>query len=89
MSQIKLMQFTAEWCGPCESQHPIIDDVEEQFDIEVERIDVDENQGVANDYNVRGIPFIVIEIDGTIEESFQGLTQFEQIESAIETIRNS
>ncbi|AGM11471.1 thioredoxin [Halogranum tailed virus 1] len=86
---IKVLQFTAEWCGPCESQHPIIDRVEDELDVEVERVDVDEHQGVANNYNVRGIPFIVVEEDGTVRDSFQGLTQFESIEASVESIRNS
>jgi thioredoxin 1 len=76
--------FHADWCGPCKKQDPIIDDLEEQHpDIEFEKIDVDESPDVAQEYGVRSVPTIVVEKDGEVVEKFIGLTQANEIESAL------
>jgi thioredoxin 1 len=49
-----------------------------------EKIDVDENQDVANEYQVRSIPTIVVENDDGVVERFVGVTQREELESALE-----
>ena len=64
-----------------------MEDVEEFLGVDVEYIDVEENQDIANKYGVRGIPFIVLEEDGEVLESFQGLTQADTIAEAVN--RNS
>ena len=76
--------FHADWCGPCKKQDPIIDDLEEQHpDIEFEKIDVDESPDVAQEYGVRSVPTIVVEKDGEVVEKFIGLTQANEIDSAL------
>jgi thioredoxin 1 len=76
--------FHADWCGPCKKQDPIIDDLEEQHpDIDFEKIDVDESPDVAQEYGVRSVPTIVVEKDGEVVEKFIGLTQANEIESAL------
>jgi thioredoxin 1 len=76
--------FHADWCGPCKKQDPIIDDLEEEHpDVEFEKIDVDESPDVAQEYGVRSVPTIVVEKDGEIVEKFIGLTQANEIESAL------
>lgn len=83
---VTLKDFHADWCGPCKTQDPIIDDLEEDWGdrVSFERIDVDEHQDVANEYSVRSIPTIVIENDEGIVERFVGVTQREQLEDAFE-----
>jgi thioredoxin 1 len=81
---ITVKDFHADWCGPCKKQDPIIDDLEEQHpDIEFEKIDVDESPDVAQEYGVRSVPTIVVEKDGEVVEKFIGLTQANEIESAL------
>lgn len=76
--------FYADWCGPCKKQEPILEDLEEKHpDVEFEKIDVDDNPDVAQDYGVRSVPTIVIEENGEIKEKFIGLTQADDIESAL------
>ncbi|MFP4174472.1 MAG: thioredoxin family protein [Halobacteriales archaeon] len=76
--------FHADWCGPCKKQDPIIDDLEEEYpDIKFEKIDVDESPDVAQEYGVRSVPTIVVEKDGEVVEKFIGLTQANEIESAL------
>jgi len=83
---VKLKDFHADWCGPCKTQDPILDEMEGDWEgsVEFEKIDVDENQDVANEYQVRSIPTIVIENDEGVVERFVGVTQREQLETALE-----
>ena len=84
---VTLKDFYADWCGPCKTQDPIVEELEDDLGdrLSVEKIDVDENQDVANEYQVRSIPTIVIEgEDGSVVEKFIGVTQREELEAAIE-----
>jgi len=56
-----LIDFYADWCGPCKRLSPIVDKVaKENKDIKVVRIDVDNNKELANRYNVSSIPTLVV-----------------------------
>jgi len=83
---VRLKDFYADWCGPCKTQDPILEEMEEDWGERVtfEKIDVDENQDVANEYQVRSIPTIVVENDDGVVERFVGVTQREDLESALE-----
>lgn len=83
---VTLKDFYADWCGPCKTQDPIVEELEEDWEgkANFEKVDVDENQDVANEYQVRSIPTIVIENDDGVVERFVGVTQREELESALE-----
>ncbi|MDY6776972.1 MAG: thioredoxin [Candidatus Nanohaloarchaea archaeon] len=60
-----LIDFWAEWCGPCKQMEPIIDELdEERDDLNVGKVDVDENQELATQNAVRSIPTFTIIRDG-------------------------
>jgi thioredoxin 1 len=82
---VQLKDFYADWCGPCKTQDPILEEIEEDRDgdVEFEKIDVDEEQDIANEYQVRSIPTLVIENDEGVVERFVGVTQREDIETAL------
>jgi len=82
---VVIKKFGSEWCGPCQKQEPILESVEEDNqDVSVERIDVEENGAVANEYNIRSLPTIVIEdANGDIVGEFIGVTQQDEIESSL------
>jgi thioredoxin 1 len=82
---VTIKDFYADWCGPCKTQDPILEDVVEDWqNVEIEKVDVDEAQDVANEYQVRSLPTLVIENDDGIVERFIGVTQADDIESALE-----
>jgi thioredoxin 1 len=83
---VTLKDFYADWCGPCKTQDPILDELEEDWDnrFEVEKVNVDEEQDIANEYQVRSLPTLIIENDDGIVERFVGVTQRDNIENALE-----
>ena len=83
---VQLMDFYADWCGPCKTQDPILEEIEEDWGerFELVQIDVDEEQDIANEYQVRSLPTLTVENDDGIVERFVGVTQREDIETALE-----
>ena len=82
---VTLKDFYADWCGPCKTQDPILEDVESEWpDVEFEKINVDEEQDVANEYQVRSLPTLIVENDSGIVQRFVGVTQADDIESALQ-----
>ncbi|MFD1511801.1 thioredoxin family protein [Halomarina rubra] len=84
---VTLKDFYADWCGPCKTQDPILDDIKEDWGdrFEVEKVNVDEEQDVANEYQVRSLPTLIIENDDGVVERFVGVTQRDDIEGALES----
>jgi thioredoxin 1 len=83
---VSLKDFYADWCGPCKTQDPILEELEEDYgdDVEFEKVNVDEEQDVANEYQVRSLPTLIVENDDGIVERFVGVTQREDIETALQ-----
>ena len=81
---VTLKDFYADWCGPCKTQDPILEDLEAEYgDVEFEKIDVDAEQDIANEYQVRSLPTLIVENDDGIVERFVGVTQADDIEDAL------
>ena len=82
---VTLKDFYADWCGPCKTQDPILEDLEEDWgDVEFEKINVDEEQDLANEYQVRSLPTLIVENDDGIVERFVGVTQHDDLETALD-----
>ena len=70
---ITLVDFYADWCGPCKVLSPILEKVSEQVDAEICKVNVDESRELAKEFGVRGIPFIVVMKNGKMVEQSVGL----------------
>ncbi|NCO64714.1 MAG: thioredoxin [Flavobacteriales bacterium] len=57
-----LVDFFAEWCGPCKTLAPILKDVKKEFgeQLKIIKVDVDKNQMVSSKYQVRGVPTMIL-----------------------------
>lgn len=81
---VRLKDFYADWCGPCKTQDPILDDIEGDYpDVAFEKVNVDEEQETANEYQVRSLPTLIVENDEGVVDRFVGVTQREDIEGAL------
>ena len=80
-----LIDFYADWCGPCKMMSPVIDEIAEEMKetVKVGKINVDENQDLAMEYGVMSIPTIVILKNGEVQKTFVGVTDKEEIKHAI------
>ena len=79
-----LIDFYAVWCGPCKMMSPVIDEIAaENPDIVVGKVDADENDDLAEKYQVMSIPTILVIKDGEVAETFIGVTPKENIVAAI------
>ena len=67
-------RFSASWCGPCRQLAPIMESVAQSMpDVVFQTIDVDENQPAAQQYGVRSVPTVVIEVNGHEVTRFSGM----------------
>ena len=68
-----LLDFWAEWCGPCRMVSPLVDEIaEENTAIKVGKINVDEQQGLAQSFGVMSIPTLVVMNDGKVVRQSTG-----------------
>ena len=83
MSKVILMDFSAEWCGPCKIQDPILEELEEKFkgQVEFKKIDVDANMDMSSKYNISAVPTLVLEKDGEIFKKYIGVTRAAVLEA--------
>ena len=80
-----LLDFYADWCGPCRMVSPIVDEIaEERQDIVVGKINVDEEQELASEFGVFSIPTLVVLKDGKVVNQSTGARPKAQILALLE-----
>jgi len=74
-SQTVVVDFWADWCNPCHAIAPVIDDLAREFTgyATVAKINVDENQSLAQKYNIRSIPTVLVFKDGEVVDQIVGV----------------
>lgn len=85
-----LVDFYATWCGPCKMQAPILDQVKQTVGDKatVLKIDVDKNTELAQRYNVRSIPTLIMFVEGQAVWRGQGLHQANQLVDKVNEFQN-
>ena len=76
-----LVDFWAEWCGPCKMIAPILEQVADEYEgrLSLVKLDVEENQNIAMQYGVRSIPTLMLFKDGVVEAQHVGMLSKEQL----------
>lgn len=80
-----LVDFTAVWCGPCKMLDPVVKELAEDWDgkLKVTKLDVDHNPNIAMQYQVMGIPTLMLFVDGQPVERVTGYQPKDRLEKKI------
>lgn len=83
-----VVDFWAEWCGPCRLVGPFIEELAEEYagKVEIGKLNVDENVDTPNEYGIRNIPTILFFKDGKVADKQVGAAQKSALKDKIEAI---
>lgn len=79
-----LVDFYADWCGPCQMMAPIVDELAAETDSPVVKIDVEQLPQIATRYDVHGIPAFIVFDNGEVTEHLIGVQEKETLAQSLE-----
>lgn len=71
--RVLLVDFYADWCGPCQMLEPTVERIAAETAAAVAKVDIDEQQSLAEANSVRGVPTLLLYVDGELAERIVGL----------------
>jgi thioredoxin 1 len=83
-----LVDFWAEWCGPCKMIAPVLDELAEEYDgrVRIGKVNIDEEQSLASEYGVRAIPTLLLFNDGEVAEQIVGMKSKRDLKSSFDKV---
>ena len=83
-----LVDFYADWCGPCKMMGPVVEKLAEEYDgkVKVGKVNVDEQEDLAARFNVMSIPFFAFIKDGKMVDSSLGATSKDALVAKLEAL---
>jgi thioredoxin len=83
-----LVDFWAEWCGPCKMLAPILDELAQEFDgrIRIGKVNIDEHQALAAQYGIHSIPTLLLFRGGEVADQIVGLRSKKELKASFERV---
>jgi thioredoxin 1 len=83
-----LVDFWAEWCGPCKMIAPLLDELADEYSgkVQIAKVNIDENQDLASEYGVRAIPTLLIFQHGQVAEQIVGLRSKRDLKASFDKL---
>ena len=83
-----LVDFWAEWCGPCKMLSPILDEIAQEYltRLKIGKVNIDEHQGLAAEYGIRSIPTLLLFHQGQVADQMVGLRSKRDLKTAIDRV---
>jgi thioredoxin len=83
-----LVDFWAEWCGPCKMIAPLLDELADEYDgkIKIGKVNIDEQQSIAAEYGIRAIPTLLLINKGQVAEQMVGAKSKRDLKASLDRI---
>lgn len=83
-----LVDFWAEWCGPCKMIAPILDEIASEYDgkVKIGKVNIDDQQSLATQHGIRAIPTLLLFKDGEVAEQIVGLRSKRDLKANLDKV---